>query len=391
MKHATKILSVVAFLFSVSLFGFSARSAEAAVTNRIVKGSGPALYWVDSTGERTVFPNVATYYTWFPTFENILSVSDAQLTAYPLVGTVTYRPGAKLVKFPDSPKVYAVARYGVLRHVVSESIAVGLYGSNWRSWVHDISRTLESTYVYGEPIRNVWEYHVATEYHQSTGPGIPVATPAVAQNDFRVQLATDASYVESDQTVRLIARVHSDSRGALIQGVARFTVRIKDDFGTVLKTCEFLKENETCVYSKVTYLSLWQSTSFTADATDVFGSAVELGHAYVTRLNGASENRIAGMRMDVEEKTRQLGETNRTLHVTASVLDVGNINYLGKKIELIDPRNNTVLITCFNQAWCTKDVVLKRLQGETGVQFETILKDEYGTEISRAFSPSFAF
>ncbi|MCR4278883.1 MAG: hypothetical protein NUV81_03195 [bacterium] len=384
MKNASKIFSFLTVLVFVSLFGVSAKSAEAAVTNRIIKGSGPALYWIDSTGERSVFPNVATYYTWFPTFDNILTLKDAELTGYQLTGTVTYRPGAKLVKFADSSKVYAVARYGVLRHVTSESVATGLYGSNWKSWVHDIPRSLESSYAYGAPIYRVWEYHVATEYHGSSVPGRTDGLVGATEN-LVANLSVDRELVHEYEDVTLLARVHRDGGNGAVFGNHRFTLRIKDGYGRVLKKCADLRENETCEYIKSSGIGFEQTGIYLAEATDTDGSYVEMGSAMVYRIYNKEAQQVTGMRVGVSNMIVRRGKTVR---VTANVFDIGDVDFLGKRIRLIDARTGGTLITCHNQSWCAKDVVVERTAGEVGVQFEAVLTDEYGHELKRVFSPS---
>ena len=112
----------------------AAPTAQAVVSNTLIKGSSPAVYWYASNGKRYVFPNVKTYYTWFTSndFGRVQVISDYELSQIPLGGNVTYRGGAKLVKVTTDPRVYAVSRYGTLRWVTSEYLASQLYGTNWR-------------------------------------------------------------------------------------------------------------------------------------------------------------------------------------------------------------------------------------------------------------------
>lgn len=383
-----KLFSLCLLPFLAGVLFLPARPADAAVANRAVKGSGPAIYWIDGSGQRFAFPNAATYYTWFPSFDHIVTLSDREVESYPYVGMVTYRPGAKLVKFPDDPKVYAVARWGVLRHVANESVAKGLYGAAWGTWVHDIPRTLASSYRYGEPIRSVWEYHVATEYHASGVPHtgtVPVAS--AAESGFTAQLSVNRGLVNAYDGVSLIARVHRDGIGG-IGGDARFTVRIKDGYGRMLRTCAGLRENETCEASTSSDYDFGQTGIYLADATDVEGADVLMGSATVYPITNQEARQVTGMAMGVSQRSVSSGASVR---VWADVSDVGDPSFLGKRIRIIDTRNGNVVITCHNQSWCAKDVVLKRAAGEAGVQFEAILSDEYGHELKQTFSPSVLF
>src|SRR5258708_942722 len=120
--------------------------------NLLVKGRGPAVFWVSADGQRYSFPNAGTYYSWFPDFRNIQTMSDEDLAQIPMAGQMTYRPGAKLLKTPSDPKIYAVSRYGVLRWITDETVASGLYGSRWQLQIQEIPSSLFSTYSIGTPI-----------------------------------------------------------------------------------------------------------------------------------------------------------------------------------------------------------------------------------------------
>jgi hypothetical protein len=116
--------------------------------------SDTAVYYFASDGRRYVFPNEKVYFTWYPTFAdvNILSLED--MTKIPIGGNVTYRPGAKLVKFQTDNKVYAVYQNGELRWVPTEQLAMDLYGDNWASKVDDINESFYVNYTFGTPIEH---------------------------------------------------------------------------------------------------------------------------------------------------------------------------------------------------------------------------------------------
>ena len=68
-----------------------------------------------------------------------------------------------MVKFPTVRTVYAVERFGLLRPVMSEQIAIELYGANWNQQIDDVSESFYSDYQYGEPISNSSDFDVATQ------------------------------------------------------------------------------------------------------------------------------------------------------------------------------------------------------------------------------------
>lgn len=105
----------------------------------LVRGSGPAVYYIARDNRRYVFPNRTTYFSWYPTFEGICQIPDARLAAIYIGGNVTFRPGTWLAKITTDPKVYAVTRRGVLHWIENEALALQLYGPTWnRGLEHDI-------------------------------------------------------------------------------------------------------------------------------------------------------------------------------------------------------------------------------------------------------------
>lgn len=128
----------------------SAGSAQA--QGSLLKASGPAVYFVADTGERFAFPNERIYFSWYNDFADVQTVTDEVLATFPFTGSITYRPGARLVKLITDPKVYAVEYGGVLRHVTSESVAVELYGDDWARQVDDLSDAFFPHYLVGDPV-----------------------------------------------------------------------------------------------------------------------------------------------------------------------------------------------------------------------------------------------
>ncbi len=121
--------------------------------NARIKGtSSSAVYYCGADGKRYAFPNQRVHDSWYLGFEGVITLTDAELAAAPLGGTVTYRPGVRLVKITTDPKVYAVAANGELRWVTSEAVAVALYGADWATKVDDIPDAFFTDYRIGIPI-----------------------------------------------------------------------------------------------------------------------------------------------------------------------------------------------------------------------------------------------
>lgn len=120
---------------------------------RLVRSiSNNSVYFCGVNGRRYAFPEQKTYGTWYADFSGVVRIADEELAAIPFGGSVTYRPGARLVKITTDPKVYAVARGRVLRHVSSPEIAVALYGTNWAKQVYDLPDAFFANYEIGDPI-----------------------------------------------------------------------------------------------------------------------------------------------------------------------------------------------------------------------------------------------
>ncbi|MDO8425021.1 MAG: hypothetical protein Q7T01_00690 [bacterium] len=125
----------------------------AADAGMLVKSaSSSAVYRINDDETRSVFPNAATYFTWYPDFSDVQVITDTALAAYPLSRVVTIRPGSHLVKIQSDPKVYAVETDGVLRWIPTEQDALTRYGTAWTTTIIDIPVSLWPTYTVGAPL-----------------------------------------------------------------------------------------------------------------------------------------------------------------------------------------------------------------------------------------------
>jgi hypothetical protein len=118
----------------------------------LIKGSFPAIYYCGADGKRYVFVNDKAYFSWYPDFSSVKTIPDTDLAKITLGGNITYRPGFRMVKIRSNPKVYAVARGGILRWVTTEAVAVRLYGSGWNKLIDDVSDAFFVNYILGSPI-----------------------------------------------------------------------------------------------------------------------------------------------------------------------------------------------------------------------------------------------
>jgi len=236
----------------------------------LIRGSQPAVYYYHSDGKRYVFPNENTYRTWYANFDQVVTVADSELASFPIGGSVTYRPGVKMIKIQTDPKVYAVARGGVLRWITSEEIARILYGTEWAKQVEDLSDAFFTNYRSGAAVENVADFvsYVETDASasiasdltlrgstQSSPPPQPTQPIAPTQPVFDWKVRIDQLYFANYQ--------RSIDSGRLILTDGRFKVVLPDvnaeDYGKIrlhqLRVCAEFEEPTLGVPNKSEVLS----------------------------------------------------------------------------------------------------------------------------------------
>jgi hypothetical protein len=57
-----------------------------------------------------------------------------------------------MIKIQSDPRVYVIARHGILRLVPSEAVARALYGDDWRHMIDDVPDSFFVNYILGEPL-----------------------------------------------------------------------------------------------------------------------------------------------------------------------------------------------------------------------------------------------
>ena len=122
-----------------------------------------AVYYVTSDNRRHAFPNSKVYFTWYADFSGVIEIDSSLMSTFALGQNVTYRPGVRMVKFTTLNRTYAVTRYGTLRWVKTEAVAVALYGSNWNTKIDDISDAFYTNYTFGADINSTSDYNPSAE------------------------------------------------------------------------------------------------------------------------------------------------------------------------------------------------------------------------------------
>ncbi|MFA5131190.1 MAG: hypothetical protein WC467_02085 [Patescibacteria group bacterium] len=157
MNKLRKFLVVgVMVLTAIMTAGITAPTAKASASaGDLIKMAGlSSVYYLGSDGKRYVFPNEATYMSWYSDFSGVVTIPATELQSYPLGGNVVMRAGTKLVKITTDPSVYAVLPNGVLSKIQSEAQAAALYGTNWNKRVVDVSDAFFTNYTIGAALAN---------------------------------------------------------------------------------------------------------------------------------------------------------------------------------------------------------------------------------------------
>ncbi|MFZ6014955.1 MAG: cupredoxin domain-containing protein [Patescibacteria group bacterium] len=229
---------ILASLASLSMIAGTmlpvAAKAQTFNPGTLIKGqSFSAVYYFAEDGKRYVFPNEKTYFTWYENFDNVLTIDDRTLGTIPIGGNVTYRPGRKMVKITTDPKVYAVDRGGVLRHVASEELAETLYNINWSQQIDDVPDAFFINYKMGSAIETSAMFKPADVMNAtktiSENKGFDGTQAAVSIGD------TMTGYVPSTMTVKVGATVtwtNQDSKPHSVvgSGFQSQTLEYKDTF-----------------------------------------------------------------------------------------------------------------------------------------------------------------
>ncbi|MFA5185114.1 MAG: hypothetical protein WC551_01360 [Patescibacteria group bacterium] len=169
--------AVIALVPLVSSFAMPA--AANAATVGLIKGPGDTVYWKSTDGKRYVFPTYNTFRSWYGDISQPIQIlTSEELGIIPIGGNVTYKPGVRLIKVTTDPKVYAIARYGVLRWITSESLAVQLYGADWARKVDDLPDPFFVNYNMGASINSTADYSPSGETSAVSTPDDSQKQPA---------------------------------------------------------------------------------------------------------------------------------------------------------------------------------------------------------------------
>jgi hypothetical protein len=155
----------------------------------LVKSSdSSAVYYFGADNKRHAFSSGTIYFSYYPDFSPVKTISTAQMAGMDIGKNVKIRPGTWLIKITTDPKVYAVSDGGILRWISSESIANALYGANWNTKIIDIDAGFFGDYTIGTPVTtNVHPNGVIMNYDGAS-------TVYYISNGLKRQIADSAAF-----------------------------------------------------------------------------------------------------------------------------------------------------------------------------------------------------
>jgi hypothetical protein len=121
------------------------------------------FFWYGKDCKRSLFTTTGVFLSWFSPGEpiKIYEISQDEMNNIPLAGNVTYRPGAKLVKLHNNPKIYAVEKNRYLRLIESRELIGKLYPGGWEYYCLDIiPDAFFTNYIISKPIIDLSDYNV---------------------------------------------------------------------------------------------------------------------------------------------------------------------------------------------------------------------------------------
>ena len=195
IKHI-QLAIILALIF---IFGQPcAVSADDYPVGSFIKSSrSPIVYYVASDKHKYPFPDEATFLSWNDNFSGITIASARDMLFIPSSKkSITARPGVKLVKFANSPKVYVVESGAVLRWLKSEKIAAWYYGKNWKNQIMTLSLDQMNNYTFGQDL--------------NTGDKFSKTKVVLSASNVNDELQNRNALVTGKNTIRLSASANAN-------------------------------------------------------------------------------------------------------------------------------------------------------------------------------------
>lgn len=343
------VFMVLSFLVSPLIALPAQALSPVPFANSLIKMDGnPTVYWVASNGKRYVFPNPRTFYSWFTEADlgRVLTLSPQQLGGITIGGNVTYRPGVRLIKVTTDPKVYAVARYGVLRWITSEALAVQLYGQNWAQQVDDVPDEFFTNYRTGEAVYTASQFNVQYEMGLARSPSDNIPTGTDTYPPQNPPLSGFVNFSVANTIVSLGDTVSFSANALNVGELAQnMTISIiNGTTGQTLRSCVGVLPCTYNLYVDSTVINAGSSQNFYARVTSINGRSLSSPDSNV-QFRGS--NNTASVSIGANTTRPTLGQI---VTITASLN--GSVDARTGTLAILGP-NGTVIESCPSRSTCT--------------------------------------
>jgi len=153
IKIKSTILIIIVVITAIFAYPNTASAMDYKTGDIVTAGNNSIVYYIASDSHKYSFPNESIFLTWYKDFSGIKKISTRDMIRIPSAKTqMTIKPGVKLVKFPNSPKVYVVEPGALLRWLKSEKVAGWYYGKNWNEEIITLDLGQFKNYTFGQDL-----------------------------------------------------------------------------------------------------------------------------------------------------------------------------------------------------------------------------------------------
>ncbi len=163
MKKFTRWFISIIVLGSL-FFGATASAASTLPPGSLFKlKGGKIVYYVAGDAVAYPFPNEQVFLSWYPSFSKVKTYDKKEVKNTLSKTNITVKPGARIVKFGDDPKLYAVSKGARLNWVTNEKALIDIFGTNWKNYFITLPAKSISQYSISSRIDKGTQYNRTTQ------------------------------------------------------------------------------------------------------------------------------------------------------------------------------------------------------------------------------------
>jgi hypothetical protein len=135
---------------------FPTAATDTSSVSAVKTADAAKVYLVDGT-DRWAIPSEKSYFTWFDSWNEVKTITEAELSQYADKGVAKFAPGTK-VKLANDPKVYVVGADEKLHWITTQAIAYTVYGTTWNKNIVEVTQSEMIGHAYGSMIYSEADY-----------------------------------------------------------------------------------------------------------------------------------------------------------------------------------------------------------------------------------------